>query len=192
MIQMATAAFSRSRVLQRVAVCGSVWQCVAVCCSVLQCMAVCGSALQCVAVCCSVLRVAVCCSVWQCVAVCCSVWQFVAECCRDSTQTAGGNRARVAGLLVCVYMYTCAAGLRVCMYMNIYVAGVCACVYTYIRIAGLMSERACTYRIPLKRWFSAERVLQVYSYTNICAADLHHTLHHTCVYVAGFCVRVYS
>jgi len=61
-------------VLQRVAVCGSVWRCVTVYSSVLQCVAVCCGVLQCVAVCCSVLRcVAVCCSVLQCAAVCCSV-----------------------------------------------------------------------------------------------------------------------
>jgi len=44
MIPMATAAFSRSRVLQRVAVCGSVLQCVAACCSVWQRVAVCCTA----------------------------------------------------------------------------------------------------------------------------------------------------
>jgi len=53
-------ATSASAVLQRVAVCCSVWQCVwhhvSVCCSVLQCLTECCSVLQCVAVCCSVLQ----------------------------------------------------------------------------------------------------------------------------------------
>ena len=46
---------------------------------VLQCMAVCGTLLQCVALCCSVLQcVAACCSVLQCVAACCGVSWCVA------------------------------------------------------------------------------------------------------------------
>ena len=78
-------------VLQRVVVCGIVWQCVAMCCSksalrtrVLEPMsatAACCSVLQCVTVCYSVLQcVAVCCSVLQCVSVvvvCCRVLQWV-------------------------------------------------------------------------------------------------------------------
>jgi len=65
--------------LQRVTVCGSVWQCVAVCDSVLQRVAeisndrsfFCWMCLLCVAVRCSVL---------QCVAVWCRVLQCGAEC----------------------------------------------------------------------------------------------------------------
>ena len=61
-------------VLQRVAVCGSVWQCVAMCC--VRCGVMCTLHFVSVAVSCCKC-VAVCCSVLQCVAVCCSVMRIL-------------------------------------------------------------------------------------------------------------------